>query len=79
MVSKTNYSFMKVKVLQNAPFVINIFIMSIFEWLFYTRGGGGGGGGGGGRELSIFPYTQALTIRKDPKMQRNTPKYSPIL
>ena len=50
LVFKTNYRLMQVKVLQNAPrgafcntltfiklpYVIKIFILSIFEWPFYT-------------------------------------------
>ena len=40
---KTNYRLMKVKSISECsylfiklPFVINIFVLSIFEWLFYT-------------------------------------------
>ena len=41
MVFKTNYRLMQVKCLAECsiklPFVIKIFVLSIFEWPFYTR------------------------------------------
>ena len=39
MVFKTNYCLMQVKILLTfikLPFVIKIFVLSIFEWSFYT-------------------------------------------
>ena len=36
LVIKTNYRLMQVKIFVKLPFVIKIFVMSIFEWPFYT-------------------------------------------
>ena len=60
---KTNYRLMQVKVLQNAPtgilltlfklaFVIKMFILSIFEWPFYT-----------GFTVYLFSWNQFSTLQ----------------
>ena len=43
------------------------FVLSIFEWLFYTSFTGGGGGGGGGGSIPIFLFRKQVATCDFPR------------